>query len=49
MSDDPYASRSPSQDPDEERPAPFERFEETLRKVLAAPKAEIDKKRRPAR
>jgi hypothetical protein len=46
MSDDP-ASRSPDPKPDDR--TPFQRFEDVLRKVVAVPKSEVDKKRREAR
>jgi len=47
MSDDP-ASRSPDPTPDDPR-TPFRRFEDVLRKVVAVPKSEVDKKRRSER
>jgi hypothetical protein len=41
-------SRNPNEPPDDQR-TPFERFEDVLRKVVAVPKSEIDRKRRPRR
>lgn len=47
MTDDP-ASRNPDRPPDDDR-TPFQRFEDLLRKVVAVPKSEVDKKRRDHR
>lgn len=48
MTDKP-TGRSPDPRPPDGERSPFERFEDVLRKVVAVPKSEIDKKRRTER
>ncbi len=43
------SAASPGQPPPDDNRTPFERFENVLRKVVAVPKAEVDKRRRPTR
>jgi len=44
MGDDPN-SRSPEHELADDQRTPFERFEDVLRKVVAVPKSEVDRRR----